>query len=303
MRVTTVLISPEGVCVPGSGPALNEAIGYPDADFDAAGFAVRNLGFIKLETIEDVLLDVEFHPDHVRHCALAAAQAHLCQSPHRLVRLRYLAEAWRTEVAVSAEQAARRLAELCLPYVTVRTDQPFSATPLDERTLFAPVEDSSRRLLFQKWRACFQRFDDTILPFAVQRALADTLIIVGLRPGSDDPVFRYIGEQFWGFGRDFFLRAIGEKVQQQPDRRYGEWVAQFYREVAHSRQPRYDRIDARIEKSARGSDYHYDRLMLPWSTPSGEVLITVSSRFLADKPAAEKAPEDKLPAKKLSRSS
>jgi hypothetical protein len=50
---------------------------------------VRNLGYIKLETIENILLDVEFYPHHVAPAALAVAQEHLASSLHRLVRLRY----------------------------------------------------------------------------------------------------------------------------------------------------------------------------------------------------------------------
>jgi hypothetical protein len=298
MQVTTVLISPQGAWFAGSGPALNEAIGYPDPDFDVAAFAVRNLGYIKVETIENILLDIEFHPLHVAPAALAAAQDHLAASLQRLVRLRYLAQEWRTEIAVSADQAARRLSELCVPFQAIANDVPYKATRLGDRALFSQAEDSARRALFQKWRASFHQFDDTILPFAIRRGLAGSMTVVGVLPGADEPVFRYIGEQFWGFGSDFFLRAIGEKVQHQPDKLFGEWVAQFYREVAASRHPRFDRVDARIDNSARGIEYRYDRLMLPWSTPSGEVLITVCSRFLPDD-----APADNVPSKKPSRSS
>lgn len=303
MRIKTLLITPAGAWISGDSPALHHAIGYPEADFDAVGFAVRNLGYIKLETVEDLLLDLEFHPLHVSRLAHDAAQQHLSEAHHRLVRLRYLAEEWRTELAVNAEQAARRLGELCAPYVVpVVERQPFTVTPQGNRRLFDPEEDAALRLLFQKWRACFQQFDDSVLPFAARRGLADRMLIVGVRSIGEDPVFRYIGEQYWGFGRDFFLRAVGQKVRQQPDSRYGEWVAQFYQEVAASRQPRFDRIEARIEKSARGRDYRYDRLMLPWSTPSGEVLVTVCSRFLPEASAEELAATTDPSRKKSSRS-
>jgi hypothetical protein len=281
MQVTTALISPQGAWFPGSGPALNEAIGYPDAAFDAAAFAVRNLGYIKFETIENILLDIEFDPHHVAPAGLALAQAHLAASLHRLVRLRYFSREWLTEVAVSADQAARRLSELCAPYQAIADDMPYTATRLGDRALFSPAEDGARRALFQKWRASFHQLDDTILPFAIRRGLAGSMTVVGVVPGNE-PVFRYIGEQLWGFGNDFFLRAIGEKVRQLPDKSFGEWLAQSYLEVASSRRPRFDRVDARVANSARGTHYRYDRLMLPWGTPSGDVLITVCSRFLPD---------------------
>jgi hypothetical protein len=303
MRIKTLLISPAGAWFSGDSPALHQAIGYPEADFDAVGFAVRNLGYIKLEIVEDVLLDLEFHPLHVSRLAHDAARDHLSGARHRLVRLRYLADDWRSELAVNAEQAARRLGELCAPYVVpVVEREPFAVTPHGNRRLFDPEEDGALRLLFQKWRASFQQFDDTVLPFAARRGLAGQMLIVGVRSRGDDPVFRYIGEQYWGFGREFFLRAVGQKVRQQPDPRYGEWVTQFYQEVAASRQPRFDRIEARIEKSARGRDYCYDRLMLPWGTPSGEVLVTVCSRFLPKAPEEEREVASSPSLRKPSRS-
>jgi hypothetical protein len=303
MRIKTLLISPAGAWLSGDSPALHQAIGYPEADFDAVGFAVRNLGYIKLEIVEDVLLDLEFHPLQVSRLAHDAAQDHLSAARQPLVRLRYLAEEWRSELAVNAQQAARRFGELCAPYVVpVVERQPFTVTPQGNRRLFDPEEDVALRLLFQKWRASFQQFDDTVLPFATRRGLAEKMLIVGVRSSGDDPVFRYIGAQYWGFGRDFFLRAVGQKVRQQPDPRYGEWVAQFYQEVAATRQPRFDRIEARIEKSSRGPDYRYDRLMLPWSTPSGEVLVTVCSRFLPEAPAEERAAASEPSRRKRSRS-
>lgn len=303
MRLKTLLVSPEGAWLRGDGPALHQAIGYPEADFDAVGFAVRNLGYIKLETVEDVLLDVEFHPLHVTRVALDAAQDHLRSAPQRLVRLRYLAEEWRSELAVNAEQAGRRLAELCAPYVVPVVERaPFTVTPLGERRLFDPEEDSALRLLFQKWRASFQQFDDTVLPFAARRGLAERMLIVGVAPGLEDPVFRYIGAQFWGFGRDFFLRAVGETLRQGPDPRFGEWVSQFYQQVAANRKPRFDRVEARIEGSERGPDYRYDRLMLPWDTPSGEVLVTVCSRFLDEAREEDGAASSNDSLKKRSRS-
>jgi hypothetical protein len=300
MRVKTILVSPEGAWFRGDGPALHQAVGYPEPDFDAAGFAVRNLGYIKFETIADVLLDVEFHPLHVSRRALEGARHHLAAVEHRLVRLRYLVEDWRTELAINPAQAALRLGEICAPYAPVSADQTFSVTPLGERALFEREDEGALRLFFQKWRASFRQFDDTVLPFAAKRGLAESMVIVGLKRGESEPVFRYIGAQFWGFGQDFFLRAVGERVQQQPDKRFGAWVVQFYREVAATRQPRYDRVEARIEHSARGPQYCYDRLMLPWSTPGGEVLITSCSRFLSDRLTEAPASD---PARKLSKSS
>jgi hypothetical protein len=301
MRVTTALISPEGTWLPASGMALHQALGYPDPDFDAAGFAVRNLGYIKLEMIEDALLDIECHPQHVSPAALAAVQRHLESSGQRLFRLRYLAEDWRTEVIVSPTLASRRLSELCTTDMHQNASGRFRATELDLSQLSGAGDDDRRRALLQKWRASFGRFDDTVLPFAFKHGLAASMVLTSVKPHQPDPIFRYIGESFWGWGQDFYIIAVGDRVENQPDKDYGEWVSRFYCDVATSNRPRYDRVDAYIKKSARGEEYSYERLMLPWSTGSGEVLITLSSRILSGDPP--RAPDGKWRVAKVKRSS
>ena len=85
------------------------------------------------------------------------------------------------------------------------------------------------------------------------------------------------------------MHAIGGKVQDQPDKTYGQWVSQFYKSVASTGQPRYDYVTASIQRPPGTFATHYERLLLPWKTPSNEVLVTLSSRGLAtdavDKPS------------------
>ena len=305
MRVTTALISPEGTWLPASGSALHQALGYPAPDFDAPGFAVRNLGYIKFEMIEDALIDIECHPMHVSPAALAAAQRHLEASGHRLFRLRYLTDDWHTEVIVNATLAARRMGELCMQPQQPNQSDRFQATELDLAQLSA-AEDDARYALLQKWRASFGHFDDTVLPFVFKHGLGRSLMVIGMKPHRAEPVFRYIGEGFWGWGPDFYISAVGDRVENQPDKSYGEWVVQFYREAATSGRPRFDHVEARIENSVRGKHYSYERLILPWSTGSGEMLLTLSSRMLSAEASgtlASDAPRDKWRVQKAKKSS
>ena len=87
MQITTSMLSPEGEWL-ADGPALAAANGCTDADFNVAAFAVRNLGYIRFEAIENILLEIQFHPIHVTRRAIAAAQERIAAAPPGIFRLR-----------------------------------------------------------------------------------------------------------------------------------------------------------------------------------------------------------------------
>src|SRR5690606_27892784 len=70
------------------------------------------------------------------------------------------------------------------------------------------------------------------------------------------------------------------KVENQPDKEYALWLRDFYRDVALRKEPRYDVVDALLPQAQRGPFLRYERLLLPWDTPSGEVFVTVSSQTI-----------------------
>ena len=49
MKQLTILITPEGQWVLPDTPEFYEALGDPNPDYDAIGFAVKNLGFISFK--------------------------------------------------------------------------------------------------------------------------------------------------------------------------------------------------------------------------------------------------------------
>src|SRR4051794_21640476 len=68
------LISPEGKWLAAGSPEANARIGYEDPDFDAAGFAVRNLGFIQVTFRAAAAVEIRLHPDQVAPGALASLE-------------------------------------------------------------------------------------------------------------------------------------------------------------------------------------------------------------------------------------
>lgn len=284
MEQLTILITPDGQWVLPGTPDFFAALGDPDPDYDAVGFAVKNLGFIKFQVIRQSIVEIELHPRNVELAALLAVQQQLLTSDLRLFRLKYFDTEWRSEIVYSAEFTITRLAELCAPQFIPATHDRFLVEPQDFTVLFED-EPNKMRSLAQKWRVSFGHFDPTIITLAMRNDLLPRLAIVGVKPPQQDPVWRFIGDGHrWLGGGKYLQTGLGEKVVNIPDKDYGEWASGFYRSVAESGRPRYDLITTSIqyqnEPNKPWRPVRYERLLLPWKTPSDEVFVTLCSKLV-----------------------
>jgi hypothetical protein len=91
-----MLVTPDGEWLPEGSAELAAALGDADADYDLAGFAIRNLGFIRFQSFGDSLVEVELHPRQVDLPALLAVQQQLLSSRVKLFRIKYLEMSWKS---------------------------------------------------------------------------------------------------------------------------------------------------------------------------------------------------------------
>jgi len=273
----TMLVTPDGEWVLPDTPDFLAALGDPDPDYDAIEFAVKNLGFVKFQSIQRSIIEIELHPRNVELAALLAVQQQLLSSKVPLFRIRYFQGGWKSEISSSVEQTIERLSELCAPVVspTPKTEL-YVTEPKDFSTLFD--DDNQFRVLAQKWRVSFGHFDPTVISIALRHQLLPRLIVAGIKRPDTDPVFRFIGEGHKWFGHDYHVIGVGQKVSNQPDHDYGQWVSEYFRSVALSGEPRYDLVTAKLryedENGKPRRAVRYERLLLPWKTTSAEVLVT-----------------------------
>ncbi len=310
MKRLSMLVTPDGRLVSPVSPDFLAALGDFDPDYDAPAFAVKNLGFIRFDTLNDSIVEIELHPRNVTLLALLAAQQELMSLHVRLFRIKYLDSTWHSEISASSEQAVARLSELCAPAFQLPPAEQFLVEPSDHTKLFDD-DDSPLRPLLQKWRISFAQFDPGVISLAVEYGLWSRMIIFGLKAPEFEPVFRFVGARnsngIW-LGRDSQINVIGEKVRNQPDKEYGAWVSQFYKSVATTGQPRYDIVTAAIQTSHDHTQAYvtrYERLLLPWKTPSEEVFVTMWSKRLGDEAADMFSPSETSSSvvRKLARSS
>src|SRR5262249_23378456 len=150
----TMLVTPSGRWVVEDSTEFLAALGDPNPDYDSALFAVKNLGFIKFQMIDNSIIEIELHPRNVKLPALLAVHQQVMPSRFKLFRIRYLETSWQSEITASAEQAVSRLSELCTPAFAPPACQKFVVEPLDYATLLSN-EGNPLRLMAQKWRTSF----------------------------------------------------------------------------------------------------------------------------------------------------
>lgn len=284
MEQLTLLFSPEGACLLPDGEEFLAALGDPNPDYDAVGFAVRNLGFIKFQVLDRLVTEIELHPRNVDRSVLSAVERHLRKPGTKLFRIKYLESEWRSEISASAEHTIARLHELCAAAFGPPPSENFSAELKDYETL-ARHAAMPLRMMAQKWRTSFGSFDSSVLSFAIDRHLLSRIMIAEIMPRSLDPVFRFIGDGLTALGNSYPFEGIGRPLVNIPDKDYGAWVAEFYKSVAVTGQPRYDVVTATIQNpgsAGKARPISYERLLLPWRTPSDEVLVSLVSNRVSE---------------------
>lgn len=284
MNRLTMLVTADGEWVLEDSTEFRAALGDPKPDYDANSFAVKNLGFIKVQSVDNLVIEIELHPRNVEFPALLAVQQHLLSTEVKLFRIKYFDMAWHSEITCSSEQTIAKLAELCCPKLIPRPNEKFIVEPMDCAALF-DNEESPLRPMLQKWRMSFACFDSSVISLAIQHQLLSRMAIVGVKPRQPDPVFRFIGDGFRWLEHHHQLHVIGQKVEDLPDKDYGLWVAEFYKSVAAAGQPRADYVTAQMHPWPHVEQAYatrYERLLLPWKTPSGEIFVSSWSKKLED---------------------
>jgi hypothetical protein len=280
-----MLITADGQSVLANSDAFRAALGDPDPDYDAVGFAVRNLGFIKVQVLDRVVTEIELHPRNVERPALLALEKLLGEVGTNLFRIKYLEDEWHSEISADADHIVTRLRQLCTPVFEPQLTDRFRVETLDPDLVFSRRSEAPDSFLplAMKWRVSFGRFNRSLIPFSIEKGLFDRLMIAEVNSHDEHPVFRLIGEGFSWLERDYRRGAIGQALTTMPDKSYGQWLSDIYRAVARSGKPRLDRVTAQMQLvPGQKPEYRtcYERLLLPWRGPSGETLISLTARRL-----------------------
>lgn len=280
LQQLTMLVTAEGRWVLPDSEEFLAALGDPNPDYDAVGFAVRNLGFVQFRVIDRLVTEIELCPRNVDLRALLAIERLINEAGTNLFRIKYLDTEWHSEISASAEHTLQRLRELCAPVYEPPPTERFRVEPQDPSILFDTQQGRASPFgrMAMKWRVAFGNFDPAVVGVAARNDLLARFAVAGFQGHERRPVFRFLGGAHrWG-GDAYRFDGLNHPIDQMPDREYGAWVQEFYAALGNGAQPRFDRVTAQME-------YHcdpgkprrtvtYERLLLPWRTPTGETLVT-----------------------------
>ena len=282
MEHLTILASSEGQWVLPGTSEFFAALGDPDPDYDAMSFAVRNLGFVKFEVIRQSIIEIELHPRNIELPALLAVQQQLLSSDLRLFRIKYFDDELAFRDLLRRPRRRSRACPSCAGRISCprRTSGFSSSRRISEccsRTRTTRSAGSRRNGAF--------RSGISTRTSSRWRCAASCCRGSRLLASSRDRRIRYgalSATGMAGWERKTFTKLIGERVANIPDKDYGEWASACYRSVAEFGRPRYDLVSTSVQYlNAPGKPWRpvrYERLVLPWKTPSEEIFVTLCSR-------------------------
>jgi hypothetical protein len=287
LQQLTMLVTAEGNWVLPDSEEFLAALGDPQPDYYAVGFAVRNLGFVKFQVLDRLVTEIELCPRNVDLRAMLAVERLLIEAGTNLFRIRWLADDWQSEISASAKHTLVRLRELCAPVFEPVLTERFHVEAQDPDILFSQARrNEGLGPMAMKWRVSFGNFDTSIFEIAARHDLLERMAVAGFDAGDDRPVFRFIGGAHrWG-GDKYPLDGLNRPIEQMPDREYGAWVSEFYKALPSTGQPRLDLVTVDMEYHAEAGKPHrkvtYERLLLPWRTSTGEPLVTSAVKLVSN---------------------
>jgi hypothetical protein len=154
-----MLVTSDGQWVLEDSAEFLAALGDPNPDYDAASFAVKNLGFIKFQVLDGSIVEIELHPRNVQLPALLGVQQQLLSCQVRLFRIKYFDMAWHSEIMTSVTPTISRLSELCAREAAPPPSDRFLVEPQDYSQLFRQRENPLVFMICHQASASFPHGD------------------------------------------------------------------------------------------------------------------------------------------------
>lgn len=271
------LIDPSGRWWRWPSPVLAEKLGFPDADFDLAGYAVRNLGYVWLMVDNNVTF-LQFRAGSVGGATLGSLKPYLQNAaPDKPVGLVYFASGWMEEVYTEPQPLLRRLTALAALREPRMRD-------LFMRQTSRPDDPAAGLLgqLYALWRDSGGRLGPGARDFLRRSGLEQRTV---LSEAHGDGSIRVVasGAGFSIYDSFQMQQLVGRPIAEQPDQAYGQWVAQAYADCRDAATPLADAIDAIVEAPDHDPRRRrYQRLILPWRDAENRLLLSGSSVMKPD---------------------
>ncbi|MGE0717655.1 MAG: hypothetical protein AB7P02_19565 [Alphaproteobacteria bacterium] len=244
---------------------------------DIVTYAVRELGVIEV-AFAPFGARIRLRPRATNQRAISTALYMLLREAPSRILLAHCDRSWSEEIVPSFAMLVTRLEELVSGVRSRYPEKPFHSEelPIDPREAIIP---QSFATLLEQWH---QRRgvlpDDPTRPFRHAACLGRTSM-VSVRSDSR-LVVAFRGRGLTHYGRAGWTDSIGRTVDEQPDAGYALSASRSYGLVAAMMVPRLESCEASIAgRNGNGRRSVYDRLLLPWRTADGAIVISGLSRL------------------------
>ncbi|WP_341915700.1 hypothetical protein [Ferrovibrio terrae] len=268
------LIDPQGHWWRWPSATLAERLGYADPDFDLAGYAARNLGYVWLVLEEHATL-MQFRAGMVSPAAVNSLKPYLRKAvAAKPVALVVYASGWLEEVYVESAPLLARLEELAPLREPRMRDQFIAMSHQPREWLYHAHQNLSS--LFEVWRFEGGQYSEPVRRYLQNSGLIDRTVVIEQR--AEELYVNASGNGFTIYDNFQMKHVTGHRISDQPDRAYGAWVESSYRSCYESGIPALEDVDAIIEEPDHDPRRRrYQRMILPWQNKDGERILTGSS--------------------------
>jgi hypothetical protein len=268
-----------GLVIDGCGRALPEgsqslmaATGAAGSFYDVPEGFLQS-GFIYLRPLSRTLI-VAFSPHLVARRTMTAAFFEIArQKPGRVDLLCYgLSHSWR-ETLAPAGQVFERIDQIVSEAVT---SPPRGLVSVRLRLdVIDRVARSCLTPLFEAWEESGGIWKPEAYERLRREGLLERAVVARTPYRTSRLVIEHWGKKRDLFGPEWIRRAPGLDVEAQPYPRLAAWVAAGMREAIANDEPWLETVQVRI-KTVTGHirRRHYDRLLLPWTSPDGDAFAT-----------------------------
>lgn len=273
MRALDLIVDHHGEVWQAPFNGLRDAIGCDALDDEFIPYAIRNLGFIRLQQTEHGVV-VALRPSAANPVTFASAIFLLSDLHSQRVILSCLSDSWSHRLCRdNADARVRLLREM--DQLDDRGEENF----LRERLSLDRVPcNSSLSELLARWEAGQRGFDENELATVLHTVLRDRFALVSAHADGETLIIEDWGYGEGSFGATWIGICKGLQFENQPDYRYGRAAAVAYREVVKSGQPGFDHVDAITSNAGHGKKrIRYHRLILPLRRPHGQSWLLSTS--------------------------
>ena len=268
-------------------PEVVEALlDYPDADFDIADYAMRNIGWIQISLNQpEGRIAAKFRSLTVSFGAISALYALLSNSDWKNIRFDYDLFGWMTETYQDNGKACAALHVIVRSVIEFYYHPPYTSVEKNPALLHEEGAGDSNMLasVLGLWQERSGVIADDLTRQMREIGILPRLMLIGVDSSGSDGRFQYIGSGFTVYGDRWPQEAIGQNIQEQPDKAYAARVAESCMMAALSAEPRYTHVDASI--AVPGQDHRRSRykcLKTPWTNARGDRVLMITSVLTPD---------------------